>query len=74
MLRQKGGDVKTAQESLRHLSSRTSIDLYQQSVSEEKRSAHEPTFVGCLSGLIFSTLGGCLKEDVNAINHWFTFG
>lgn len=50
MLRQKGVDVKTAQELLRHANSRTTMDLYQQSVSEEKRRAQELTFRGMFSG------------------------
>jgi integrase len=49
MLRQKGFDVKTAQELLRHANSRTTMDLYQQSVSEEKRQAQELTFRGMFS-------------------------
>ena len=50
MLRQKGVDVKTAQELLRHANSRTTMDLYQQSVSEEKRRAQEVTFRGMFGG------------------------
>lgn len=50
MLRQKGVDVKTAQELLRHANSRTTMDLYQQSVSEEKRKAQEVTFHGMFGG------------------------
>ena len=50
MLRQKGVDVKTAQELLRHANSRNTMDLYQQSVSEEKRRAQELTFRGMFVG------------------------
>jgi hypothetical protein len=39
MLRQKGVDIKTAQELLRHANSRITLDIYQQAVSEEKRVA-----------------------------------
>ena len=39
MLRQQGVDLKTAQELLRHANSRTTMDIYQQSVSEEKKTA-----------------------------------
>lgn len=39
MLRQKGVDLKTAQELLRHANSRITQDIYQQAVSEEKRAA-----------------------------------
>jgi integrase len=73
MLRQKGVDVKTAQELLRHANSRTTMDLYQQSVSEEKRRAPGThvswdVFRGQTSAP-FSTLGGGMKEDVTATNH-----
>ena len=50
MLRQKGVDVKTAQKLLRHANSRTTMDLYQQSVLEEKRLAQEVTFRGMFGG------------------------
>lgn len=41
MLRQRGVDIKTAQELLRHANSRITLEIYQQSVSEEKREAHD---------------------------------
>ena len=50
MLRQKGVDIKTAQEMLRHANCRTTQDLYQQSVSEEKKRAQEVTFRGMFGG------------------------
>ena len=46
MLRQKGVDVKTAQELLRHANSRITLEIYQQSVSEEKRGAQNLAFKG----------------------------
>jgi integrase len=46
MLRQKGVDVKTAQELLRHANSRITLDIYQQSVTEEKRRAQDLAFKG----------------------------
>jgi site-specific recombinase XerD len=39
MLRQKGVDIKAAQELLRHANSRITLDIYQQAISEEKRVA-----------------------------------
>lgn len=50
MLRQKRVDIKTAQELLRHASSRTTQDIYQQAVSEEKRLAQDLVFRGLLDG------------------------
>lgn len=39
LLRQSGVDVKTAQELLRHSSSRITLDIYQQTVTKERRAA-----------------------------------
>ena len=39
MLRQRGGDIKTAQELLRHANSRITLEIYQQSA--EKREAQD---------------------------------
>jgi integrase len=50
MLRQKGVDIKTAQELLRHANSRITQDIYQQAVSEEKRAAQDLVFRGLLEG------------------------
>lgn len=50
MLRQKGVDIKTAQEMLRHANSRITADIYQQCVSEEKRQAQDLVFRGLLAG------------------------
>ena len=46
MLRQKGVDIKTAQELLRHANSRITLDIYQQAMSEEKRVAAGLAFQG----------------------------
>jgi integrase len=46
MLRQKGVDIKTAQELLRHANSRITLDIYQQAISEEKRVAAGLAFQG----------------------------
>lgn len=40
-LRQRGIDVKIAQELLRHANSRITLDIYQQTVTEERRAAQE---------------------------------
>lgn len=50
MLRQKGVDIKTAQEMLRHANSRITQDIYQQTVGEEKRLAQELVFRGLIEG------------------------
>jgi integrase len=41
LLKVNGEDVKTVQELLRHASSRITLEMYQQSVSEEKREAQD---------------------------------
>jgi integrase len=41
MLRQRGVDIKTAQELPRHANSRITLEIDQQSVSEEKRDAQD---------------------------------
>jgi integrase len=46
MLRQKGVDIKTAQELLRHANCRIPTDIYQQAVSEEKQAAASVAFDG----------------------------
>jgi site-specific recombinase XerD len=48
MLRQNGVDIKTAQELLRHANSRITLDIYQQSVTEERRRAQDLAFRGLL--------------------------
>ena len=48
MLRQKGVDIKTAQELLRHANSQITQDIYQQAVSEEKGFAQDLVFRGLL--------------------------
>jgi hypothetical protein len=48
MLRQKGVDIKTTQELLRHANSRITLDLYQLAVTEEKRQAQDLAFAGLL--------------------------
>ncbi len=40
MLRQLGVDVKVQQELLRHADIRTTLNVYTQAVSEQKRAAH----------------------------------
>ena len=50
MLRQKGVDIKTAQELLRHANSRITQDIYPPAVSEEKRAVQDLAFRGLLEG------------------------
>lgn len=75
MLRQKGVDIKTAQELLRHANSRITLEIYQQAVGDEKTCGSEPSIPGFAWGqgasAPFSTLGGGMKEEVTTINRWF---
>ena len=50
MLRQKGVDIKTAQELLRHANSLITLDIYQQALSDEKRVAADLAFRGLAEG------------------------
>jgi integrase len=62
--RQKGVDIKTAQELLRHANSRITLDIYQQAVSEEKRVARRIWLSrDCSEGLILSTLQHPRRPD-----------
>jgi integrase len=56
LLRQSGVDVKTAQELLRHANSRITLDIYQQSMTEERRLAQPAAFQGLVGPLSLSTL------------------
>ena len=49
-LRSLGVDVKVAQELLRHANSRTTLDIYTQAVSAEKRSASERQVAMLIAG------------------------
>jgi site-specific recombinase XerD len=51
LLRQTGADVKTAQELLRHANSRITLDIYQQSIPEERRAAQARAFGVLIEGL-----------------------
>jgi integrase len=55
LLRQSGADVKVAQELLRHANSRITLDVYSQTVTEERRAAQELAF-DSLMGVINSSL------------------
>ena len=44
LLRQRGVDVKVVQELLRHANSRITLDIYQQTVTEERRAAQTLAF------------------------------
>ncbi len=56
MLRQQGVDLKTAQELLRHSNPRVTMDLYQQSVSAEKRVANAAAVRGLLGDAVLQHL------------------
>ncbi|MCL2659636.1 MAG: tyrosine-type recombinase/integrase, partial [Acidobacteriaceae bacterium] len=47
-LREKGVDVKITQELLRHASCRTTLDIYQRTVTDERRAAQNLVFRGLL--------------------------
>jgi site-specific recombinase XerD len=47
MLRQLGVDLKVQQELLRHADIRTTMNVYTQAVSEQKRSAHSSVVALC---------------------------
>ena len=64
MLRQKGVDIKTAQELLRHANSRTTRDIYQQAVSEENGLAQNLVFVGLLEGKSTQHNSAPLKTEI----------
>jgi integrase len=51
MLRLQGVDLKVAQELLRHSNPRTTMELYQQTVGDEKRLAQGLAFRGLLGGI-----------------------
>jgi integrase len=52
MLRQQGVDLKTAQELLRHANARTTMELYQQAISSEKRAANAVAVRGLLGDFV----------------------
>jgi hypothetical protein len=57
LLRQCGVDVKVAQELLRHANSRITLDIYQQTVTEERRQAQAKAFTDLWgNGTSFSPL------------------
>lgn len=49
MLRQRGVDIKTAQELLRHANLRITLGIYQQAVTAERRAAQGRVFSGLVS-------------------------
>jgi integrase len=67
LLRENKVDIKTAQDLLRHANSRITIDIYQQTVTEERRSAQTLAFNTLMGMESSSTLehpGGEEKEEV----------
>jgi integrase len=61
MLRQLGVDVKVQQELLRHADIRTTMNVYTQAVSEQKRSAH--------SSVVRMVLPGKTGSEPEATGH-----
>jgi integrase len=56
LLRESGADVKVAQEILRHANARITQDIYQRTVTEERRAAQARAFRCIIGGLDVSTL------------------
>lgn len=56
LLRENGVDVKVAQELLRHANSRITLDIYQRTVTDERRAAQEIAFKGLMGDQGLSTL------------------
>jgi len=56
LLRENKVEIKTAQDLLRQANSRTTLDIYQQTVTEERRSAQALAFKSLMGGETFSTL------------------
>jgi integrase len=56
LLRENKVEIKTAQELLRHANSRITLDIYQQTVTEERRSAQKMAVNTLLGGGNLSTL------------------
>jgi hypothetical protein len=65
MLRQLGVDVKVQQELLRHADIRTTMNVYTQAVSEQKRTAH--------SSVVRIVLPVKVGSEAQAIGHFRTF-
>jgi integrase len=64
MLRQLGVDVKVQQELLRHADIRTTMNIYTQAVSEQKRTAH--------SKVVRMVLPVTVPNNQTAIGHFWT--
>jgi integrase len=64
MLRQLGVDVKVQQELLRHADIRTTMNIYPQAVSEQKRTAH--------SKVVRMVLPVTVPKNQKAIGHFWT--
>jgi integrase len=72
LLRQRGVDVKVAQELLRHANSRITLDIYQQTVTAERRAAQTSVCDTLIGTSISSTLqhpDSEQKEEVIIVNH-----
>lgn len=64
MLRQLGVDIKVQQELLRHADIRTTLNVYTQAVSDQKRSAH--------SGVVRMVLPAKIAGELQATGHFWT--
>jgi predicted aspartyl protease len=64
LLRQLGVDVKVQQELLRHADVRTTLNVYTQAVSEQKRSAH--------SSVVRIVLPAKMAVQSQATGHFWT--
>jgi hypothetical protein len=56
LLRENKVEIKTTQELLRHANSRITLDNYQQTITEERRSAQKLAVSTLLGGKTLSTL------------------
>jgi hypothetical protein len=67
LLKSNGADAKVVQESLRHASSRISMDVYTQAVPEHVRSAHGKVVESIALELTASAASGDSSEPVGTL-------
>jgi integrase len=70
LLRENRVDVKVAQELLRHANSRITLDIYQRTVTDERRAAQEVVFKGLLGDQNAETLKNpksAQKDEVRSL-------
>ena len=71
LLRENGVDVKVAQELLRHANSRITLDIYQRTVTDERRAAQELVFKDLLGNQNLETLKhpkSMRREEVKSVS------